>query len=283
MTGPALPRSVDVPDGSEQSGGAGLAAPHEAPFDRASAQPVTVSATDLGVTFGTRRVLDGVSFSVRSGTMLGVLGPNGAGKTTLLRALIGTLAHVGTAHVASRPAYVPQLGEAVKSFPIDALGVVLMGRYPRLGWWRRPRAADRRLALELLERVGLGARARSPFGALSGGQRQRALVARALAEEAEIMMLDEPLTGIDAPSAETLLEVLGEHAAAGGTVVMSTHDLAQAARACRELLLLNGRLIAHGTPEQMMRPDVLRAAYGTELLMLDGTAALIDHPGHPPT
>lgn len=298
MTGPALPRSFDATAGGdpaagarsgggsedrsgERAPGAGFAAARAVPSDQASARPVTVSAVGLGVSFGERTVLDDVSFSVRAGTMLGILGPNGAGKTTLLRALVGTLDHSGSAHVASRPAYVPQLGEAVRSFPIDALGVVLMGRYPRLGWWRRPRAADRRLALELLERVGLGDRARSPFGALSGGQRQRTLVARALAEEAAVLMLDEPLTGIDAPSTATLLDVLSEHATAGGTVVMSTHDLAQAAGVCHELLLLNGRLIAHGAPAQVLRPDLLRAAYGTELLMLDGGAALIDHPGHP--
>lgn len=238
-----------------------------------------VAAEALSVTFGANRALEDVTFAVPCGSFVGVLGPNGAGKTTLLRALLGMVPATGRAEVVGRSAYVPQLGDVNTGFPVDALGVVLMGRYPSLGWRRRPRAADRRLALELLERLGLGDRARVPFQALSGGQRQRALVARALAQEGEVLVLDEPLTAIDAPSQEAILGVLAEQVAAGHTVLMTTHDLAQAARSCDRLLLLDRRVVACGPTDEVFRPEVLRRAYHAELLVFDGVA-LLDDPHH---
>ena len=243
--------------------------------------PAAIVARDLSVAYGGRLALTDVSFSVPAGSFVGVLGPNGAGKTTLLRALLGVVAHEGTAEVSGSMAYVPQLAAVDRSFPIDALGVVLMGRYPRLGWLRRPRSSDRRLAAELLDRMGLGERARSPFASLSGGQRQRALVARALAQEGEVMLLDEPLTGIDAPSQEAVLDVLAAQRASGRTVCMTTHDLAQAGRSCDRLVLLDGQLVAEGPSAEVLRPEILRRAYHSELLRLDGDAALLDHGTHP--
>ena len=243
-------------------------------------KPAAIVVRELSVAYEGRPALSDVTFSVPAGTLVGVLGPNGAGKTTLLRALLGVLPHRGVAQVHGSTAYVPQLSAVDRSFPIDALGVVVMGRYRRLGWLRRPRAGDRRIALELLERVGLAERARSPFSSLSGGQRQRVLVARALAQEGEVMLLDEPLTGIDAPSQETVLRVVGEHCAQGRTVCMTTHDLAQAARACDRLVILDGRLVAEGPTEEVFRPEVIRDAYRSELLRLDARTALVDHGSH---
>jgi manganese/iron transport system ATP-binding protein len=240
----------------------------------------TVSASDLSVSFGAREALDRVSFELSAGTFAGVLGPNGAGKTTLLRALLGTLEHRGSVRLEGRTAYVPQAGAVDATFPVDALGVVLMGRYPRLGWRRRPGAEDRRRSREILGQVGLADEARVPFGALSGGQRQRALVGRALAQEGEVILLDEPLTGVDAPSAAVLLDVFEKERAAGRTVVMTTHDLSQAARVCSRLLLLNRSLVADGSTEEALRPEVLQRAYGGELLMVDGRAALLDDAHH---
>ena len=240
----------------------------------------TVAASGLSVSFGPRQALDDVSFELWPGTFTGVLGPNGAGKTTLLAALLGTITHRGSARLEGRPAYVPQAGAIDAAFPIDALGVVLMGRYPRLGWRRRPRADDRRRAYEILEQVGLAAEARTSFGALSGGQRQRALVGRALAQEGDVLLLDEPLTGVDAPSAEVLLDVFEAERRSGRTVVMTTHDLAQAARVCDRLLLLNRSLVAAGRTDDVFRLEVLRRAYGSELLLIDGSTAVLDDAHH---
>ncbi len=240
----------------------------------------TLQVDRLSVAYGDRPALAEVSFRLKGGTFAGVLGPNGAGKTTLLRALLGTVAATGTTVLKGRTAYVPQLTAVSEAFPVDALGVVLMGRYPLLGWRRRPRREDRRLAAELLDQVGLADRARSPFGSLSGGQRQRVLVARALAQEGDVLLLDEPLTGIDAPSQKAILGVIRAQCAAGRTVVMTTHDLAQAARECDRLLLLNRTLIADGTAQEVLRAEVLGRAYEAEVLLLDGRAALIDEGAH---
>jgi len=130
----------------------------------------------LSVAYGERRALEDVSFALDAGAFAAILGPNGAGKTTLLRALLGVVDATGTIHARGRMAYVPQSAAVAESFPVDALGVVVMGRYPQLGWRRRPGRADRQAAHALLEDVGLADRARSPFGSLSGGQRQRVLV-----------------------------------------------------------------------------------------------------------
>ncbi len=239
-----------------------------------------VSVDGLGVAFGARAALQDVSFTVPAGSFVGILGPNGAGKTTLLRALLGDVAHTGRLAIERPVAYVPQLSDAQGAFPIDALGVVLMGTYPRLGWWRRPSGADRDGARELLDRVGLADRARSTFDELSGGQRQRVLLARALAQEGRVLLLDEPLSGTDARSRELVLDVIAEQCARGRTVLMTTHDLAEAARVCDRMLVLNRGLVAEGTTEEIFTEDVLRRAYGGDVLVLDGRPAVIDDPHH---
>jgi ABC-type Mn2+/Zn2+ transport system ATPase subunit len=245
-----------------------------------TAAPHAVEVDRLSVAFGARAAVEDVSFVLPPGAFAGVLGPNGAGKTTLLRALLGTLAHRGACRVAGTCSYVPQAGTVEASFPVDALGVVLMGRYPRLGWGRRPGRSDRRLAHALLERLGLAERARSPYGELSGGLRQRALVGRALAQEADVMLLDEPLTGVDGPSQEVILATLTEESRAGRTVLMTTHDLRLAARACDRLLLLNRELVAAGSPAEVLRPDVLARAYGGELIVFEERIGLLDDAHH---
>ena len=239
-----------------------------------------VAASGLSVSFGGRSALSDLSFELGRGDFAGVLGPNGAGKTTLLRALLGSVAHSGSVRLEGRPAYVPQAGGIDAAFPIDALGVVLMGRYPRLGWGRRPGGEDRRRAREIVGQVGLEAEAHTPFGQLSGGQRQRALVGRALAQEGDVLLLDEPLTGIDAPSQSVLLEVFEAVRRSGRTIVMTTHDLAQAGRVCDWLLILNRSLVAAGSIREVFRTEVLRRAYGSELVLLDGQAALLDDAHH---
>jgi ABC-type Mn2+/Zn2+ transport system ATPase subunit len=241
-----------------------------------------VSVEGLSVAFGDRQALSEVSFRVPAGAFVGILGPNGAGKTTLLRALLGQLGPTGRVEIERPVAYVPQLSDAQSAFPVDALGVVLMGLYPRLGWWRRPSRSDRGAARLLLDRVGLADRARSSFDELSGGQRQRVLLARALAQEGRVMLLDEPLAGVDTLSRELLLRAIGEERAAGRTVLMTTHDLAEAGRVCDRLLVLNRELIADGTTDEIFTKDVLRRAYGSDVLVLDGATAVLDDPHHHP-
>jgi manganese/zinc/iron transport system ATP- binding protein len=234
----------------------------------------------LGVSFNGRPALADVSFSVPAGSLVGVLGPNGAGKTTLLRALLGDLPHSGRAAIAGRAGYVPQHTAPHEGFPVDALGVVLMGRYPRLGWVRRPGAPDREAALRLLDLVGLRDHARRQFSELSGGQRQRVLVARALAQEGDVLLLDEPFTGVDAVSHDKLLEVLRGHAAAGRTVLMTTHDVGEAGRVCDRLLVLNRELVAEGPTEAVFTAETLRRAYGEQVLELGSGAVLLDEGVH---
>ena len=174
----------------------------------------------------------------------------------------------------------PKHNGANDGFPIDDLGVVLMGRYARLGWLRRPRAADRALARQLLDRVGLADRARRQFSELSGGERQRVLVARALAQEGEVLLLDEPFTGVDAVSHERLLSVLRDHAASGSTVLMTTHDVGKAARVCDRLVILNRELVAEGPTHAVFTAETLRRAYGERVLELGTGAVLLDEGVH---
>jgi ABC-type Mn2+/Zn2+ transport system ATPase subunit len=242
--------------------------------------PAAVTVEGLSVSFGGRPALSDVSFTIPAGSLVGILGPNGAGKTTLLRALLGELPHSGRAELNGRPGYVPQHTGAHEGFPIDALGVVLMGRYPLLGWLRRPSRADRELALDLLDRVGLREHARRQFSELSGGQRQRVLVARALAQEGEVLLLDEPFTGVDAVSHDRLLTVLRELAAEGRTVVMTTHDVGEAGRVCDRLLILNLELVAEGPTASVFTPETLRHAYGGQVLELGEGAVLLDEGVH---
>lgn len=239
-----------------------------------------VEVASLSVAFNGRPALDDVSFSVPAGSLVGVLGPNGAGKTTLLRALLGELPHSGRAEIRGHAGYVPQHTAPHEGFPIDALGVVLMGRYPRLGWFRRPAEADRELALDLLDQVGLRQHARRQFSELSGGQRQRVLVARALAQEGEVLLLDEPFIGVDAVSHDTLLTVLRAQAASGSTILMTTHDVGEAGRVCDRLLILNRELVAEGPTASVFTPNTLRRAYGGQVLELSKGTVLLDEGVH---
>ena len=252
----------------------------ELPRGRFARARAAIEVERLGVVFNGRPALADVSFSVPAGSLVGVLGPNGAGKTTLLRALLGELPHSGRAQVRGRAGYVPQHTAPHEGFPIDALGVVLMGRYPRRGWLRRPGAADRDAALALLDRVGLRDHARRQFSELSGGQRQRVLVARALAQEGDVLLLDEPFTGVDAVSHDRLLDVLRDQAAAGSTVLMTTHDVGEAGRVCDRLLVLNRELVAEGPTEAVFTPETLRRAYGGQVLELRSGTVLLDEGVH---
>jgi ABC-type Mn2+/Zn2+ transport system ATPase subunit len=227
-------------------------------------------------------VLGGVSFAVAGGEIAAVLGPNGGGKTTLFRALLGELPYrSGAVALAGAPAYVPQTEGARLDFPVSAHDVALMGAYGRTPWFRRVARADRERADEALARVGLADLAHHRFGALSGGQRQRVLIARALVQDAPVLLLDEPLSGVDNPSAAQIERVFGELRAEGRALLVATHDVAQA-RAWPRVLCLNHGQVAFGAPDDVLTTDVLRATYGDELVILDGSgqAVTVSHHHH---
>jgi ABC-type Mn2+/Zn2+ transport system ATPase subunit len=214
-------------------------------FDR---RPL-IAAHDLAVGYpGGPVVLEGVTFTVAPGERVGVLGPNGGGKTTLMRALLGELEpRVGTLIVEGRRGTVPQTDRSRLDYPVSALDVVLMGALARGPWWRRPGRAERAAALQALERVGLADHAKRTFGELSGGQRQRVLVARALLQDADIVLFDEPFTGLDSASTDQLLALIDALAGEGRCVLVSTHDAAQA-DAWDQVLRLDRHQLSYGPP-----------------------------------
>jgi ABC-type Mn2+/Zn2+ transport system ATPase subunit len=237
-----------------------------------------VEASGLVTGYAGRPVLSGVTFDLQAGQALAVLGPNGGGKTTLLRVLLGELPVLaGACRVEGRPAYVAQAGRARLDFPVSALDVVLMGAYARTPVWRRLGRAERTRAHAMLERVGLGQQAGERFGTLSGGQRQRVLIARALLQDARLLLLDEPFTGVDRASEAGLLAILDELRAEGRGLLVSTHDVEHARRWDR-VLCLNSAQVAFGAPADALSPQTLHATYGEEMVQLDGeTVAVHSH------
>jgi manganese/iron transport system ATP-binding protein len=174
-------------------------------------------------------------------------------------------------------AYVPQADLLDAEFPVSVAQVVLMGRYRRVGWVRRPGRADREIAAAALDAVGLAARAGDRFGVLSGGQRQRVLLARAITQQPRLLLLDEPFNGVDAVSQNALLQALADLRAGGAAVVVSTHDLALAHLACDEVCLLNKHQFAFGPTGQTLTPELLRATYGGHALELSGDSVIVAH------
>lgn len=246
-----------------------------------SAPLVTVRGLEAGYARGTPAI-GGVEFDALGGELVAVLGPNGGGKTTLFRALLGEAPHrAGEVDVLGPIGYVPQTERSRLDFPVNALDVVLMGTYASLPWHRRVGSRERTRARDALARVGLDPEARTAFGALSGGQRQRVLIARALAREAPVMLLDEPLSGVDATSAGLVRSVLQDLRAEGRALLVSTHDIGEA-RQADKVLCIHGEQVAFGPPSETLTPGVLARTYGSELVVLaDGTSAVVvQHHSH---
>ena len=242
-------------------------------------QPL-IEAEGLAVGYGGPAAIVDVSFVLAPGQRLALLGPNGGGKTTLLRALLGELRPLaGRLEVHSRCGTVPQTERTRLDYPVSALDVATMGALSRLPWWRRPSRDDRHGAQAALERVGLGDRAEKTFGELSGGQRQRVLIARALVQEAAVLLLDEPFSGLDNASAAALEALIAELAGEGRGIVVATHDLDQARRS-DAVLCLNRRQIGAGRPSEVLDRETLEATYGGAIVEIPGTGTKAILPSH---
>ncbi len=241
---------------------------------------------DLTVRFGRHRAIEGVSFALEAGANLAVLGPNGAGKSTLFKAVAGIVPTAqGRIRVyGSGPgrhtciAYLPQRSEVDFTFPVTVLDVALMGCASERGVLCRPRARDRDWAVACLEVVGLGGLARRQIGELSGGQQQRLFIARALAQRAELALLDEPAAGLDLRAQRELPGLLGRLRERGVTVLMAGHDLAFARAHFDRILLLNRRRVALGPPDAVLTPPILAEAFEGQVHLVEtpaGAAAVL--------
>jgi ABC-type Mn2+/Zn2+ transport system ATPase subunit len=209
-----------------------------------------------------------VSLEVEAGQRVAIVGPNGAGKSTLFRALVGLIPRQ-SGRVETHGTdlgYVTQRSAVDWSFPVTVHDVVMMGRVGKMGWLRWQRPIDREVVQRCLQQVGMTAYADRQIGELSGGQQQRVFIARALAQEAGILLMDEPFSGVDASAQETILEILGQLHQQGVTMLVSTHDLNLAVEWSDRLALLNGRLIAYGPPRDVVTPQRLAEAYGGQAL-----------------
>jgi ABC-type Mn2+/Zn2+ transport system ATPase subunit len=239
-----------------------------------------LAVDDAATGYGAEPVFRELSFDLRRGERLALLGPNGGGKTTLFKLLLGELPVLaGSVSAVGRFGYVPQTERSRLDYPVSALDVALMGTLSRLPWWRRPTRRERAFASAALERVGLAELADAQFGDLSGGQRQRVLVARALVQDAPILLLDEPFTGVDHPSEQLLNALLQDLAAEGRGIMAATHDLDQA-RAWDRVLCLNRRAVAFGDPAHVLSPEVLAETYGSEVVVIDEGRHLAVLPPH---
>jgi manganese/zinc/iron transport system ATP- binding protein len=239
----------------------------------------TLEITDLSVNYGANTALTGVNAVVPPGTVMGLIGPNGSGKSTLLKAVAGVLSpssgeiRLGGAPIhdrASRVAFVPQREEVNWDFPVTARDVVVMGRYRSLGWLRFPGKEDRRRADDALERLGLGGMGGRHISQFSGGQQQRVFLARAMVQDPDIVLLDEPFTGVDVKNRAVFHGAIRDFAQRGVTVLIATHDLEEVHDTTGMVMCLNRRMIAFGPTATTYTPANLRATFGGQVAVFEG-------------
>jgi manganese/zinc/iron transport system ATP- binding protein len=247
--------------------------------DQAAPPPVEVH--DMTVAYHRKPVLWDIDLVVPEGKLVGIVGPNGAGKSTLIKAVLGLLPLAsGKVEIHGRPAseqrrllgYVPQRETVDWDFPVTALDVVLMGTYGRLGWFRRPGRRERQQAVACLEQVGIAELGHRQIRQLSGGQQQRVFLARALAQDAQIYFMDEPLAGVDAATEQAIVRLLQELRAQGKTVIVVHHDLQTVRDYFDHVILLNMRLVAAGPTATTFTRQNLQTTYGGRLTILDEAA-----------
>ncbi len=238
-------------------------------MEEAAQQPITVE--DLTVAYKEEPVLWDVDVTVPNRSLMAIVGPNGAGKSTLIKSILGLVEiSAGRILIYGKPypqqrhlvAYVPQRGSVDWDFPTNALDIVMMGRYGHLGWFKRPGKTERELAMHALEQVNMDAYAKRQINQLSGGQQQRVFLARALVQDAQIYLMDEPFQGVDATTEKAIIDVLKNLQAQGRTVVVVHHDLETVPEYFDHVLLLNVRAVASGAVDQAFTQQNLRTAYG---------------------
>ncbi len=247
-------------------------------------EPARLELRDVSAGYNGKLVLPDVSFQVPHGARVAVVGPNGAGKSTLFKVLVGLLpVRSGEVLVHGLPlgahqdcvAYVPQRNDIDWRFPMTVSDVVMMGRFGHLGRWQRASKHDREIALHCLEQMHIANLAKRSIGELSGGQQQRVFLARALAQEPHILLMDEPFTGVDATTQEATLALLEDLQAQQVTALISTHDLNLASR-FEQILLLNHHVVAYGPVSEVFTPQALGQAFSGQVLMLPNGQALVD-------
>ena len=250
-----------------------------------SSIPHRLEIRNVSIGYGDRIVLEDLTFSVPHGARVAVVGPNGAGKSTLFKALVGLLPlRSGEIFIHGLPlgnhkdcvAYVPQREDVDWRFPVTVSDVVMMGRYDHQGWLRRSSREDRQTVSKSLAQMGIANLAASSISDLSGGQQQRVFLARALAQEPHVLLMDEPFTGVDMTTQDATLGLLDDLRAADVTAMIATHDLNMAADKFDLLLLLNHRVIAFGTPAEVMKQENLATAFGSRMAVLADGSVVID-------
>ena len=254
--------------------------------------PLVMAVRDLSSGYNGDRAIQHITFDVYEGERVGIVGPNGAGKSTLFKAIVGLLPHQGTISIRGATCqqshamvgYVPQHEAIDWKFPATVWDVVMMGRARQIGYVLPPRKRDREAVHQALERVGMWELRKRQIGELSGGQRRRVFVARALAQQANVLLLDEPFSGVDAAAETDIFQVLDVLRAEGIAVLLATHNLVQAATHYDKLMLLNsGQVLAYGPPAEVYTPAALAATFGDRIALWqegDQYVLVADQPCH---
>ena len=246
-------------------------------------QPV-LEVHDLTVSYDQHPVLWNVDLSLPAGKLIGILGPNGAGKSTLIKSIMGLIEPTSgyikifdkpLPEVRSRISYVPQRESVDWNFPASVLDVVVMGTYGKLGMFRRPGKKERQIAMDALAQVGMSGYSKRQISELSGGQQQRVFIARALAQQADLYLMDEPFAGVDMATETAIFQLLQDMARSGKTVLVVHHDIHSAMNFFEWVIMLNLHLVASGPKDQVMTEELLRKTYGGKLNLLTQVTDLI--------